>query len=298
MCRAPVGRRSEANAHGASSLRHANRRPRLPRRRSRQGDRARHRARLRARSRSSTSRRGRGGRRRTATRTSPRSARRCASAESSAVLIHAVYLLNCASEDAEIRAKSLDVADARRCASATRSAPHGVVLHPGSALKGERRAGDRPRRRGRSREALAESERCPLHLENTAGAGGTLGRIVRASSPRCSTPAAAASASASAWTPATCSRPATTSARRRASTTVLDEFDAERRPRAASARCTSTTRRRRSAPTATATRTSARASSARRAAPRSCPSRASPGCRACWRRRAPTAAARRPTRSL
>ena len=25
-------------------------------------------------------------------------------------------------------------------------------------------------------EALAESERCPLHLENTAGAGGTLGR--------------------------------------------------------------------------------------------------------------------------
>src|SRR6202008_597693 len=25
-------------------------------------------------------------------------------------------------------------------------------------------------------EALKESERCPLHLENTAGAGGTLGR--------------------------------------------------------------------------------------------------------------------------
>ena len=27
-------------------------------------------------------------------------------------------------------------------------------------------------------EALAESERCPLHLENTAGAGGTLGRSI------------------------------------------------------------------------------------------------------------------------
>ncbi|MDQ3850858.1 MAG: deoxyribonuclease IV, partial [Actinomycetota bacterium] len=49
------------------------------------------------------------------------------------------------------------------------------VLHPGSAL-----AGDAPAAIARAgaviAEALAESEGCPLHLENTAGAGGTLGR--------------------------------------------------------------------------------------------------------------------------
>lgn len=91
-----------------------------------------------------------------------------------AVLIHAIYLLNPASEVADIRAKSL--------ASLTTSlqvgddlGAAGVVLHPGSALKGEvapavKRAGEA------IGEALAESESCPLHLEITAGAGGTLGR--------------------------------------------------------------------------------------------------------------------------
>jgi deoxyribonuclease-4 len=52
---------------------------------------------------------------------------------------------------------------------------HAVVLHPGSA-----KAGSVPRAIRRAgkvmAEALAQSERCPLHLENTAGAGGTLGR--------------------------------------------------------------------------------------------------------------------------
>jgi deoxyribonuclease-4 len=51
----------------------------------------------------------------------------------------------------------------------------GVVLHPGSALKGE--VGAAVARASEAiAEALAESEDCPLHLENTAGAGGTLGR--------------------------------------------------------------------------------------------------------------------------
>jgi deoxyribonuclease-4 len=51
----------------------------------------------------------------------------------------------------------------------------GVVLHPGSALKTE--VGPAlERAAGVIREALAESVECPLHLENTAGAGGTLGR--------------------------------------------------------------------------------------------------------------------------
>jgi deoxyribonuclease IV len=73
-----------------------------------------------------------------------------------AVLIHAVYLLNCASDDPDIRSS-------------------GVVLHPGSAKTGDvksaiARAGET------IGEALRESEGCELHLENTAGTGGTLGR--------------------------------------------------------------------------------------------------------------------------
>src|SRR3954451_19171166 len=91
-----------------------------------------------------------------------------------ALLIHAVYLLNPASEDKDFREKTL--------ASLTASLQAGdalgavaVVLHPGSAKTGEvapaiKRAG------AVIKEALAESEHCALHLENTAGAGGTLGR--------------------------------------------------------------------------------------------------------------------------
>src|SRR6478609_6302097 len=93
-----------------------------------------------------------------------------------AVLIHAVYLLNCASEDRDIREKSL-----RSLIQSLRTGHDigacGVVLHPGSA-----KAGDPAHAVGRAgetiREALAESEGCPLHLENTAGAGGTLGRSI------------------------------------------------------------------------------------------------------------------------
>jgi deoxyribonuclease-4 len=93
-----------------------------------------------------------------------------------AVLVHAVYLLNCASDDPELRSKSL--------ASLVHSLQVGqginavaVVLHPGSA-----KAGAVPsaiKRAGKTiQEALRESEGCPLHLENTAGAGGTLGRSI------------------------------------------------------------------------------------------------------------------------
>lgn len=97
-----------------------------------------------------------------------------AASEIDAVLIHAVYLLNCASEDPDIRAKSL--------ASLTHSLRVGeaigataVVLHPGSAKTGD--VGEAIARAGAAiGEALAESEGCELHLENTAGAGGTLGR--------------------------------------------------------------------------------------------------------------------------
>jgi len=99
-----------------------------------------------------------------------------AGSEVDALLIHAVYLLNCASEDSEIRDKSLaSLAISLRMGAALGA--HCVVLHPGSALK-ESGATDTALARAAATiaEALAESEECPLHLEDTAGAGGTLGR--------------------------------------------------------------------------------------------------------------------------
>jgi deoxyribonuclease IV len=91
-----------------------------------------------------------------------------------AVLIHAVYLLNCASDDSAIRAKSLaSLTHSLRVGHAIGAA--GVVLHPGSAKTGD--VGAAIARAGETiRSALADSEGCQLHLENTAGAGGTLGR--------------------------------------------------------------------------------------------------------------------------
>jgi deoxyribonuclease-4 len=93
-----------------------------------------------------------------------------------ALVIHAVYLLNCASEDAEIREKSLVALTHALRAGAALGAV-GVVLHPGSALKaGGSVDAALERAAGVIAEALAESDDCPLHLEDTAGAGGTLGR--------------------------------------------------------------------------------------------------------------------------
>ncbi len=91
-----------------------------------------------------------------------------------AVVIHAVYLLNCASEDPDIRAKSLaSLTSSLRVGHAIGAA--GVVLHPGSAKTGH--VGEAITRAAATiREALEESEGCELHLENTAGTGGTLGR--------------------------------------------------------------------------------------------------------------------------
>ncbi len=91
-----------------------------------------------------------------------------------ALLIHAVYLLNCASDDATIRANSLRSLVASLQAGAALGA-HAVVLHPGSAKSGD--VGAAIARAGEViAEALAQTEGCALHLENTAGSGGTLGR--------------------------------------------------------------------------------------------------------------------------
>jgi deoxyribonuclease-4 len=91
-----------------------------------------------------------------------------------AVVIHAVYLLNCASEDREIRKKSLaSLIQSLRVGYGIGA--RGVVLHPGSAKQG-----DVPKAITRAgkviKEALAQTERCAVHLEDTAGGGGTLGR--------------------------------------------------------------------------------------------------------------------------
>jgi len=91
-----------------------------------------------------------------------------------AVLIHAVYLLNCATEDAEMRRKTLaSLVQSLRVGAGIAAA--GVVLHPGSAKGAATRAAIE--RAGKViAAALAETEGCELHLEDTAGAGGTLGR--------------------------------------------------------------------------------------------------------------------------
>jgi deoxyribonuclease-4 len=90
------------------------------------------------------------------------------------IAIHAVYLINCASEDRDIRAKSVaSLTHALRMGDAVGA--DGVVVHPGSALGGPHEPA--LERAGQAlREALAESECCPLLLEDTAGGGATLGR--------------------------------------------------------------------------------------------------------------------------
>src|SRR3954447_5898881 len=90
------------------------------------------------------------------------------------VVIHAVYLINCASNEDEIREKSItSLTHALLLGDAINA--DGVVVHPGT-LKGK------PLEEGLDlageafRIALSGSEKCPLLLENTAGAKGTLGR--------------------------------------------------------------------------------------------------------------------------
>jgi deoxyribonuclease IV len=90
------------------------------------------------------------------------------------IVIHAIYLINPASTDADLRKKSADsLIHALR--TGDEIGADGVVLHPGSA-KGEPNDEALPRVAELVKHALDESKRCPLLLENTAGAGDTLGR--------------------------------------------------------------------------------------------------------------------------
>jgi deoxyribonuclease-4 len=91
-----------------------------------------------------------------------------------AVVIHAVYLINCATKDAELRKKSLaSLTHALRIGDGIGAA--GVVLHPG-AQKGEPHGPSMKRAAKTIAAALADSESCPLLLEQTAGHKGLLGR--------------------------------------------------------------------------------------------------------------------------
>jgi deoxyribonuclease-4 len=91
-----------------------------------------------------------------------------------AVVIHAVYLINCATKDKELRAKSLEsLAHALRIGDGIGAA--GVVLHPG-AQKGEPHGPSMKRAAKTIAAALDATESCPLLLEQTAGHKGLLGR--------------------------------------------------------------------------------------------------------------------------
>jgi len=90
------------------------------------------------------------------------------------VTIHAVYLINPATKDRAMRRKSAEsLVHALRMGDEIRA--EGVVLHPGSTV-GEPHEEALPRVGEMLKHALSESDRCRLLLENTAGAGNTLGR--------------------------------------------------------------------------------------------------------------------------
>jgi deoxyribonuclease-4 len=90
------------------------------------------------------------------------------------VVIHAVYLINVASKDTDIRRKSIEsLTHALRVGDAIGA--DAVVFHPGSAV-GEAH-GEALERVGEAVvKVLEDSDECPLLLEDTAGAGTTLGR--------------------------------------------------------------------------------------------------------------------------
>jgi deoxyribonuclease IV len=88
--------------------------------------------------------------------------------------IHAVYLINVASDDQQFYRKSLESLT-HALAVGDAIGAGGVVVHPGSG-KGQK-PGPTFKRVGKAfREVLARTERCLLLCENTAGAGFTIGR--------------------------------------------------------------------------------------------------------------------------
>ena len=100
--------------------------------------------------------------------------RMAASKQVEAVIIHAVYLINCATKDKELRKKSLaSLTHALRIGDGIGA--KGVVLHPGSqkedALKPSLKRAAKV-----IAAALKETDSCPLLIEQTAGHKGLLAR--------------------------------------------------------------------------------------------------------------------------
>jgi deoxyribonuclease-4 len=90
-----------------------------------------------------------------------------------AVAIHMIYLINPATNDREMRKKSLtSLIHALRVGEGIGAL--GVVVHPG-ALKDDTRANAKKRAIKLIKEALAETESCPIIYENTAGSPQLLG---------------------------------------------------------------------------------------------------------------------------
>jgi deoxyribonuclease IV len=91
-----------------------------------------------------------------------------------AVIIHAVYLINCATKDKELRKKSLtSLTHALRIGDGIGA--KGVVLHPGS----QKTDPLKPSLKRASKviaAALGETDSCPLLIEQTAGHKGLLAR--------------------------------------------------------------------------------------------------------------------------
>lgn len=97
-----------------------------------------------------------------------------ASKSVAAVIIHAVYLINCATKDKELRKKSLNsLVHALRIGDGIGA--KGVVLHPGS----QKTDPLKPSLKRASKviaAALKETDSCPLLIEQTAGHNGLLAR--------------------------------------------------------------------------------------------------------------------------
>jgi deoxyribonuclease-4 len=90
------------------------------------------------------------------------------------VYIHAVYLINVASDDKEVLRKSLESLTHALVVGDAIGAG-GVIVHPGSG-RGQKPAPTFKQLGRAFKEALARTDRCPLVFENTAGAGFTIGR--------------------------------------------------------------------------------------------------------------------------
>jgi deoxyribonuclease IV len=99
---------------------------------------------------------------------------RLAASPVKSVYIHAVYLINVASDDAEVCRKSLaSLIHALSVGDAIGA--DGVIVHPGSG-KGQAPEPTFKRLGKAMKAALAQTESSPLLFENTAGAGFTIGR--------------------------------------------------------------------------------------------------------------------------